>query len=946
MSVGGFERGGFERLFGLALLAFPRHLRARFGEEMRFAFRAMLRDPVHRASAVPGNRQARPRLALRALLDVVSCGLHARWQAMHERSRGVFRGATPPAPPLGSRSTPKRSTTPMREKLASEIRYALRSLRNAPAFSVAAVAVLALGIGLNSAMFSAVRAAILAPPPYPSPQELVLLDMEFTFPNQPEPALAGWSYPKHQVLLQQPDLVVDPVAGFTRRPLTLARNGDRDALRVDAEVVSSSYFAMLGAQPVAGRFFAREEPTDGVPPPQLVAVLGHDFWQRHFGGDPNVVGQDVQLNGQPVAVVGVMGPDFQGLSGPADLWLPLSSLPVLTEPRQLEMAHAHWFDLVGRLHPEATLAQLNAQLDTIGAVIDRAHPDEYFDEPIGVGARSLAVARRSPNAERSLWVLLAATGLIVLIACGNLAALFESRADGHKRSISIRGALGASRATIVRHVMFEAGLLAVAGAAAGVVIARWGMAGLMAAWPETFREGNGYLELTHLDGLELGLSGLVFAFVLAAVISVLFGLGPALRLSRLVRVPQRALRLVSGTAGRRGIWSSRAALVCGQTALAVTLAIGSGLMISSLARLARVEVGAETSGLLAFRYELGRDHPSNDQPHVVHADLLERFRSIPGVRGAAIGSAPLADHDNTTLVKSTNGEPPVIDNSRPSIGVHYVSDDYFRVLGTPLLAGRSFQPGDHADAPPVVVLNRRAAQELFGTADAVGRLMALSMGLTRGNRSAEVVGVVDDVLYAHPVEGIMLEAYVSARQAGPRWATVLIKTDGEPLTLVPDIRSVMRQAQPGLPIYGVRTVEQIGNEAIGDTRVLTSLLLAFSLLALTLAAVGTYGVTAYWVAGRRRELGVRIALGARNGQVQSMVIGSGLRAVAVGIALGTFVAWVSTRLLTSLLFEVDQHDPLAFAAGAAVLLAVSILASYLPARQAARLDPVAVLGAD
>lgn len=919
-----------ERLFAVSLLAFPATLRRRFGAEMRHAFAALIEDQRRtRGDAVALH------LALRAFVDVLSAGLEARLRRAH-RSLPVI------APER--RAPPRRTSPTMLDSLHSDLRHAVRSLRKAPAFSLAAILVLALGIGANSAMFSAVRTAILAEPPYPMPDQLVLLDLEFPLPDRVEPEIAPWSYPKLTTLLEQPSLLVDPVAGYTRRTLTLSGTGDGEALRIEAEIVTPSYLPLLGGRAQQGRLFADDDPAAGIPEPQLHAVLDHGFWQRRFGGDPAAVGQVVRINGKPVEITGVLAPGFRGLTGASDLWLPMSSMPVLINPRQLLMAQAHWFEVVGRRLPGTTLEQLDAQLAQIGPVIDRTYPDDFFEKPIGVGARSLAEARRSPNAERSLWVLSAAALLIVLIACGNVAALFESRADGRGRSISIRSALGATRPMVVRYMMLEAALLALAGGLLGLVLARLGAVWLVRAWPASFREGAGFLERTHLDGLEVGLSGALFALVLALAVSVLFGLGPALRLSGIVRAPQRILRASAAIAGRgRSVLTSRAALVGGQTALAVMLVIGAGLMLTSLARLERVEIGARTEGLLAFQYEIARSSRLAETPNALHEALLERLRAVPGVLGATYGSPPLGEHDDIALVTAIDGAAPVVSTEQPNIGVHHVADDHFRVLGVPVLAGRSFLPSDRADSPPVVVLNQTAAKQLFGTESPIGRRIALSIALTAEGASAEVVGVVGDVLYDHPSEGIMREAYVSFRQEPQRYITALVRTDREPVALVPEVRALVRDLDPDLPIFGVRTVAQIRGDAIGDTRVLTALLLGCALLALALAAVGTYGVTAYWVAGRRRELGLRIALGARRRQVQAMVMSHGLRAVLVGIVLGTAGALAGAHLLSGLLFEVASRDPATFVAASATLLVVAALACYLPARRAARVDPATTL---
>lgn len=919
-------RPGFlERLFGAALIAFPSAHRRRFGDEMQRSFAQLVS-----ACRAAGGQAAARRLAFRAVLDAVRCGIALRFEARA----------------MPTRPAPQRRPHPtMIDSLRFDLRHALRSLRRSPAFSVAAIVVLALGIGANSAMFSALRATMLQAPPYPDPDRLLLVDLEFPLPDRAEPEIGGWSYPKFRTLLEQPDLAIEDLAGYSRRVVALAAAGG-DAERVDAELVTPRYFRVLGATPHAGRLFVDDKDGDAAAEARLTTVLGHAFWQRRFGGDPDIVGAQVRIGGRPVEVVGVLEPGFRGLTGRADLWLNFSSLPALVNPRALQMKHAHWFEAVGRLAPGVTLDQLDTQLDQVSAVLDRVYPDSFYEEPIGVGARSLADARRNPNAERSLLLLSIAAIAIVLIACGNVAALFESRADGRRRAISIRSALGATRGAVVRAMMIEATVLAVAGGLLGLALARWLVTGLAYAWPASFRQGSGFIELTHLDGLSLGPSGALFALIAAVLVAMLFGLGPAVRLSRQVGAPQDALRGSDLTDGRgRGLFRSRAVLVGAQTALAVVLVIGAGLMITSLLRLGATPIGARAEGLVAFEYEIARSSQRADAPLALHRTLLERLQAMPGVTGVTFGHAPLSESRDITLVTGIDGAPPKVSTDQPEIGFHRVADGHFRLLDIPVLAGRGFGPGDRADGAPVVVLSKTAARTLYGdpVESAIGRQISLGMDLTSDGESAEVIGVVGDVLYGHPSDGLIAEAYSSYRQSSTRYQSVLVRTDGEPLALVGDLRSLMTELDPDLPIFGLRTLSEIRRAAIGDTRMLTTLLLGSALLALTLAAIGTYGVTSYWVAGRRREMGVRIALGARSLEVQKLVVGRGLKAVAIGIVVGTAGALAATRIMTSLLFEVESRDPLTFITAILTLLVVTFLASYLPARRASRVDPVAVL---
>ncbi len=825
-----------------------------------------------------------------------------------------------------------------------DARVGARALRRTPAFTAAAVLVLALGIGANTAIFSAVKAALLTPPPYPHPERLVLLDLTEASTAPPgAPRAMPWSYPKFQILAATKDLPLQAVAAYAVRSLTLTGRGD--PAYVSAEVVTPDYMRLLGVATVAGRSFIAGDDVAGSAP---VAILGYGLWRERFGGDSSVVGRSVTLGGRAVQVAGVAPPDFRGLSGRADLFIPVHTGAALIAPLLVDAARAHWLTSVGRLAPGASMAALDARMRSVGSAVEAAYPTSDPTVARSGAARSLLSARINDQARRSLLILSVAAALLLLVACANLAGLLMARAGGRAREAAVRVAIGAGRWRVARSFLVESLLLAGAGAAVAVLVARVGARALAAAWPARFLDGTWNVRALDLSAVTVDGDVVAFTVLVALLAGLLFGLLPALSVSQVDPARELGARSTGGTRTRRGWggWDLRGGLVAAEIALALVLLVGAGLLVRSLRQLDAVDRGFRQGNLLAFSFEIPRDGRDSIDVAAFHERFIERLEALPDVRSAAVScTAPLGGHCMITEVRRA-GDRRWSEGSRPRIGVNYISDDYFSTLGVPVREGRTFTATDRAGSRPVVVLGATAARALFPGGHAVGRAIAIGTDLTgEQGSSADVIGVVGDVLYDRPEEGVMADAYISERQE-TGYGTFVLRTRGEPLAVVPAVRAALASLDPDLPIHDVATISDIAATATADTRVLGALLTTFAFLALLLACTGVWAVVAFAVSRRSSELGLRMALGAAPRQVVRLVVRGGLTLAAAGVAVGVVGAWAAARVLRSLLYDVAATDPLTYAAAAALLLGVTALAAWLPARRATRVDPITALRAE
>lgn len=912
--------------FRASLLAFPRSFRRANGDEMRVSFDRALEGTLERegfASTV--------RLTASATVDALRQGWTER-----------LRDGVPPGHgrPAGQRGT----GAGVLRGLGTDLRLAGRTLLRSPGFTAAAVLILGLGIGVNTTVFSALRAALLAEPPYPDLDRLVLADLTVVRPGRSEVEVMPWSFPKFRTFQEARGRLIDPVAGYASRPATLSEPGPPS--RIDVEVVSPGYFGILGMDPVIGRAFSASEENPADAP--LVAVLSYGIWQGRFSGDPSILDRSLTLNGHRFSILGVAPPGFRGLSGTAELWLPVAATGQVMNRFMLQGAQAHWMHVVGRLRAGARFEDARAQMTVLGDVVAEAHPASEASNRYSASARRFEDVRVNESARSAVLLLSAAAALVLLVACANLSGLLLARARRRARERAVRLAVGASRWRLVRSSLVESAILAGAGGVLGVLLSIGGTRGMSAAWPDQFL-GSVSGEMRVMSVESLGTDGVVLGFgVLATVLTtLLFGLAPALRASR----SDLSLQMSSGGGASRrtdrvlGV-DLRAVLVGGQVALALTLLVGTALVGVSMRRLLEVDVGFDPSDLLTFDYSVARESAWAQDPLAFHQELLERVRALPGVTAATVGTPPFGGHWGITVVHEIEGRAPYAPGEQPAIGINIVAPGYFEVMGIPLSQGRTFNESDGADATPTIVLNRLAAKMLFPQEEAVGRRLRLGVSDDGKEAFSVVVGVVQDALYEPPDQDAIPEAYYAMREFPLTNGTLSVRTAREPLALVPAVRSALLELDPTTPMFGVTTMDARMADATGDRRVVLSLLGLFALVTVLLAATGTWGIVGYAVADRRRELGLRMALGAGHRRVLRMVLRQSFSAALAGVAAGLGAAWAGGRLLDTFLYRTSPRDPGAFLTGAALLLTVVLVASYLPARRATRLDLVETLKAE
>jgi putative ABC transport system permease protein len=918
-------------LFRQALLLHPPRVRAEYGSEMEDVFRTR----VEEARKVSGGRMLLG-FQMREVKGLIRTGLEARWEVRNRRGQSAHH--------------PQRQSTDKENGFmtgfVADIRVAWRSLRKAPGFTLSAVIILALGIGANITAFSALKVAVLTPPPFPEADRLVSVDL--TRSSDGREWLTRWSYPYVQKLADWPDRLIDPVAGYRERVTTLTGFGP--AVDLNIEVVSPGYFDVVGYPLTMGRGFVAEEADPSGP--YRVTVVSYAFWQTQMGRDPSVLGREIELNGVGFQVVGVAAPNFLGFTGRAVLWLPTGAYAVL-QPGVLQEAENHLVWVVGRLRPGATLAAADAQMEAVGQAIAE---EWHGDNPYGAGVRSFADVWKNPDAVAASVLLLIAAGLVLLVACANLAGLLFTRALRRVRESAVRRALGASRWRLIRSFLVESVALTALGGLAGLGLSLWGMRLLTVAWPAQFLQGNGIgMQVIDPAGLSLDARVIALAVLVSLGTALLIGLIPALRVSSF-RITDYLKDGAGATRHRGGITGvdPQAFLVGAQVSLALMLLVGVGLMGSTVGRLLGVDAGFRTDRLLSFEFSNPQTVPRPDfsdaavmRSHTVLAaqfdnELQRRMETIPGIEGMALSSGAILKGFEAVLGFSIeDGQSGMTDVG--SAGVMPVSDNYFDLLGIPVVSGRVFDRSDGLRGAPVVVLSQTAAARYFPNQDPIGKRITTRFALP-GRETAEVVGVVGDVIYTGPANQRWPVVYYSLRErSGPRYASV--RTTGDPSEVIRLIQNEIFALDPTIAMRNVTTMDQLISGSVRDRRLVFWLLTVFATITVLLAAAGTWGVVAYSVAERRRELGLRIALGAETTRVLRLVLRRSTLTALVGVVLGLAGAWAFARVLEAFLWNTSAHDPRVFVGGGVLLFIVVLAASYLPARRAVRLDPVEVLRA-
>jgi len=830
------------------------------------------------------------------------------------------------------------------ETLLQDARFAIRSLARMRGAAILAIIALALGIGATTTMFSVVDATLWRPMPLERAERLAVLYTMRTTAREGTVRLR-WSMPAVGVL-QQAATSFESLAPFSAASVAVqtvsAAGGATESgspvtslpEQIDGEIVGPEYFRVLRVAPAAGRTFGAAD--DDKPGGHPIAMVSDALARRAYANqDP--VGGTIRVNDVPLTIIGVLPRGFRGLSGKADLWLPRMMAPQLTYSEYLTSPQ-HFIMAIGRLKPGVSFDAANAELATIGAQL----ADQFTLEPgaeWSVRALRLADARVDVIARRSAYALLGAAGCVLLVACVNVASLLLARARTRQREMAVRLAIGSSRARLIRHLLTEGVLIAGAAASGGIVLAYWGAAYFAGASPAVIASGrNDYAQLGAFSTPTVDLRVLAFAVLLALATTLVFALAPAVAASRTDLIP--ALRQDDRTTSSRGFGG----LVVAEIALAMTLFVTAGLLIESFNALQNRRVGFDPDRVLTFWVR-----PSNSKYQVADGPatvqrLLESVQRAAGVDAAAVNrGTPFYGGSRTVAFFPDR---PVDRANPPVVGRHYISADYFRVLGIPLLAGRLLTGADRPGTPPVTVINETAARRFWPGESAIGK--RVWFGTTTGpfsdpTHAVEVVGIVGDVKYDGADQPMMADFYTSFLQFSYPDTIVLVKTHGRPAEAVRAIRAAIAKVDAALPIYDVLTLDDRIDGILARPRFNASVVGAFALIALALAALGVYSVLAFSVLSRAKEVAVRMAVGADGGRVIKMVLQQGLTLAGIGVAAGLAAAIGAGRLLQGLLFGVAAFEPWLLAFGTVVMLAVAALAALLPARRAARVDPMVVL---
>jgi putative ABC transport system permease protein len=801
------------------------------------------------------------------------------------------------------------------EEMWQDLRYGARKLRKNPGFTLVAVMTLALGIGANTAIFSVVNAVLLRPLPFERPEELVrVFGTRATRSSFSRPH----SYLNFNDFRTQ-NQTFEAMAAYAGSSSALS--GADAPEQITGVISSGDIFRVLGAKPLMGRLL---EPEDERPGGSNAVVISHGLWQRRFGGDPRIVGRFIKLDGREREVVGVTPADFsfEFVTSPADFWTTIDPAEGPYKSRGTIFLEA-----IGRLKPGVSVEQARADLVVLSSRLEQ----QYQESNAGLGVRLAAAQEELVGDVRpTLLVLLGAVGFVLLIACANVANLLLARAAGRHREIAVRSALGAWRGRIVRQLMTESLLLAFAGGLLGLLFALWGVEILSAFVPENVpRFGE-----TSVDLRVLG-----FTLAASVLTGFLFGIAPALQSSKfdLNEALKEGGRGGTDGRGRRRV---RSLLMVSEVALSLVLLVGAGLLIKSFVKLRNTDPGFDAGNTLTASLSLAAVRYDTDEKITdFYRRLVERVRAMPGVESVgAVTPLPLSENAYSFSF-SVVGQPPLPPGQGQSASARFVTPDYFRAQRVPLRAGRVFTEADKAGAPNVIVVNEAFARRYLQGAEPLGQRLSLGLNDIEG----EIVGVVGDIRGASLARPAAPEYYVPEAAVAFSDMTLVVRTTGDPAPLTPALRQAVAEMDKDQPLYDVRTMDSLVARSVARQRFSMTLVGVFAVLAMLLSAVGIFSVMSFLVAQRTHEIGIRMALGARPGDILSMVVRHGVVLTLVGVGVGLAAAFALTRLMSGLLYEVSATDPVVYGGITALLAAVALAACYVPARRATKVDPLIAL---
>ncbi|HTG92573.1 MAG TPA: ABC transporter permease [Pyrinomonadaceae bacterium] len=814
------------------------------------------------------------------------------------------------------------------ETLLKDLRYGIRSLLKQPAFAFVAVLSIALGIGVNTTIFSFVNATLFRPLPFPESDKLVRL----------------WdgnaaSYPDY-VAYRDDSKVFSSLVAYAQRPLSLNVNGESE--RIFGEIVTGNYFDVLKVKPAIGRGFLQEE--DRTPGTHPVVVLSNGLWRRQFNSDPAIIGKGIKLNNYSFTVIGVMPEKFVGatLISPPDVWVPMMMEPIVDPgSRSLTSPDEGWLMMLGRLQPEVKLAGAQAAVETIASRLHQARrernsgPEQMERRIVAVAeARGLMVppAGRVP-ALLAITIVMAVVALVLLVACANVANMLLARAVARRKEIAVRLALGAGRWRIIRQMLTESVLLSLIGGVGGLLLAGWSTNLLATLLPQSF-PGNSIAPDVSLDARVF-----LYTFLLSTVTGVIFGLAPALQSSKPDVIATLKDQAVTFGRGRTR-FTLRNLLVVTQVAISMLLLVSAGLFLRNLRNTQHPEPGFVTDNGLMMSFDLGLARYDKARGQIFEEQLLQRVRSLPQIQAASLAEfVPLTDAGSLTPLY-VEGEPtPDRFDDDSLLSNNTVGLDYFRTMGIPFVKGRDFNSSDTASSPEVIIVNETLARRLSPDGNAVGKRIRMD---SQGDY-LEVVGVVRDIKYRQLSEKPPFFGYLPLSQRYRSSMTLHVRTPSDPVAAINQLRAEIKALDSELPLTGVKTMQEHMRLPLAPAKLLALLSSTFGILALLLASIGLYGVMAYVVGSRTREIGIRMALGAQTSGVRRLVIVQGMRLALTGVAVGVVAALALTRVLSGVLYGVSATDPFTFAGVVVLLASVALLACLVPAWRATKVDPLVAL---